>query len=347
MGFEVMRIILDAMGSDRGAREFVKAAVAAVDELDVDIVLVGLKEELLPLLREEDPDGECSKKITIVNASEVVDMNDDPVRVMKEKPDSSMTVAMRLLTEGGGDALVSAGNTGALLTQATLIVKRIKGVRRAALAPVIPTTEGFALLIDSGANVECTPEVLLQFALMGAFYTEHALGVPSPRVGLLNNGAEEHKGDELHREAYKLLKKAGEDGLINFIGNIEGRDAPLGRADVIVADGFSGNVFLKTMEGVGLSFAKELKKIFMISKRAKLSAFMVRNGVREFKRKMDYNEAGGAPLLGVKAPVIKAHGSASSVSIGNCIGQAMDYVDSGMILKISNNFSRGEASRGE
>ena len=342
-----MRVILDAMGSDKGAREFVKGALLAVEELDIEIKLVGREEELNGLLEEEGENCEYKWKISIVNASEVVDMNDDPVKVMKEKPDSSMTVALRLLANGEGDALVSAGNTGALLTQSTLILKRIKGVRRAALAPVIPTGEGFALLIDSGANVECTPEYLLQFGLMGAFYAEHALGVVSPRVGLLNNGAEEHKGDPLHREAYQLLKKAGEDGLINFIGNVEGRDVPLGKADVVVADGFSGNVFLKTFEGLGLAFAKELKKIFMISRRAKLSAFMVRNGIREFRRKFDYNEAGGAPLLGVRMPVIKTHGSTSSVALCNSIVQAVDYVNSGMTIKIAQSFSGGEEENGE
>ncbi len=346
-GFENMRIILDAMGGDKGAREFVKGALLAVEELDIDIKLVGREEELKSLLEEEGQNCEYKWRISIVNASEVVDMNDDPVSVMKEKPDSSMTVALRLLAEGSGDALISAGNTGALLTQSTLILKRIKGVRRAALAPVIPTSEGFALLIDSGANVECTPEYLLQFGLMGSYYTEHALGVISPRVGLLNNGAEEHKGDPLHREAYQLLKKAGEDGLINFIGNVEGRDVPLGKADVVVADGFSGNIFLKTVEGVGLSFAKELKKIFMISKRAKLSAFMVRNGIREFRRKIDYNEAGGAPLLGVRKPVIKTHGSTSAVAICNSILQAIDYIDSGMIIRIGQSLSRREEESGE
>ncbi len=342
-----MTIILDAMGGDKGAREFVKGALLAVEEFDADIKLVGCEEELKSLLSEEDKNGDYKGRISVVNAGEVVDMNDDPVAVMKEKPDSSMTVALRLLAEGGGDALISSGNTGALLTQATLIVKRIKGIRRAALAPVIPTTEGFALLIDSGANVECTPEYLLQFGLMGAYYAEHALSVMSPRVGLLNNGAEEHKGDQLHREAYQLLKEAGDDGAINFVGNIEGRDVPLGKVDVVVADGFSGNVLLKTMEGVGISFAKELKKIFMTSKRAKFSALMVRNGIREFRRKMDYNEAGGAPLLGVKKPVIKAHGSAGAVAICNSIIQAIDYIDSGIIAKIEHSFSRGEAESRE
>ena len=201
-----MRIILDTMGGDKGSAEFVKGALLAMEELDVDIVLVGDEKEISECLKKEDPDNRYTKNISVVNASEVVDMNDDPLRVMKEKPDASMTVALKLLSEGRGDALVSSGNTGALLTQATLIVKRIKGIRRAALAPVIPTAKGPALLIDSGANAECTTEYLYQFALMGSYYAKNAMGMKEPRVALLNNGVEEHKGDELRRETYKLLK---------------------------------------------------------------------------------------------------------------------------------------------
>ncbi len=339
-----MRIILDTMGSDNGAREFVKGAVLATEELDVDIVLVGNEDELTQLLKSEDPNGKYRKNISIVNASEVVHMNDDPLRVMKEKPDSSMTVAMKALAEGRGDALVSGGSTGALLTQATLILKRIKGIRRAALAPITPTATGISVLIDSGANAECTPEYLYQFALLGSFYAERALGIKAPRVGLLNNGAEEHKGDSVHQEAYKLLRAAGDKGIINFIGNIEGRDGPLGSADVIVADGFSGNIYLKTMEGIGMFFARELKNMFMSSTKGKLAALLVKNNIGGFKKKIDYNSAGGAPLLGVRKPVIKAHGSANSVAIYHCIIQAIDYVDSGMTIKISQSLAEGNES---
>lgn len=339
-----MRIILDTMGSDNGALEFVKGAILATEELDVDILLVGNEEELSQLLKSEDPKGKYKKNVSIVNASQVVDMNDDPLRVMKEKPDSSMTVAMKALAEGRGDALVSGGSTGALLTQATLILKRIKGIRRAALAPVTPTASGISVLIDSGANAECTSEYLYQFALMGSFYAERALGIKAPRVGLLNNGAEEHKGDSVHQEAYKLLRAAGDKGIINFIGNIEGRDGPLGCADVIVADGFSGNIYLKTMEGIGMFFARELKSMFMSSIKGKLAALLVKKNIGGFKKKIDYNSAGGAPLLGVKKPVIKAHGSANSVAIYHCIIQAIDYVDSGMTIKISQSLAEGNDS---
>lgn len=337
-----MRIILDAMGGDKGPAEFVKGAVLAAEELDVDIVLVGKADEIETALADADSEGKYRKNISVVDAGEVVGMNDDPVRVMKEKPDSSMTSALKLLADGKGDALVSSGNTGALLAQSTLILKRIKGVRRAALAPVLPTATGVSLLIDSGANVECTPEYLLQFAVMGSFYMKNALRVDNPSVGLLNNGTEEHKGDEMHREAYKLLKKAGEDGKINFIGNIEGRDGPLGEADVVVADGFSGNVYLKTMEGVGMFFARELKNIFMQSMRGKFSALMVKQGIQKFRSKMDYNNAGGAPLLGVRRPVIKVHGSSNATAICNAVIQAIDYIDSGMTIKLAHTFEKGD-----
>jgi len=337
-----MRIMLDTMGSDNGAAEFVKGAVLAAEELDVDIVLVGDEAELTNLLKKEDPKGKYKTAISIIPSTEVVRMNDDPLKVMKEKPDSSMTVALRALSEGKGDALISAGNTGALLTQATLIAKRIKGVRRAALAPVIPSAKGIAVLIDSGANAECTSEYLYQFALMGAFYAEHALGIKNPKVGLLNNGAEEHKGDAVHQEAYKLLRDAGERGKINFIGNIEGRDGPLGVADVIVADGFSGNVYLKTIEGVGMFFARELKAMFMSSLKGKIAGLLVKDSIAGFKEKIDYNDAGGAPLLGIKKPVIKAHGSSKAKSIYHCIIQAIDYIDSGMTIQLEQSLREGK-----
>ena len=336
-----MRIILDAMGGDKGSAEFVKGALLAIEELDVDIVLVGDEKEISETIKQEDPKGQLSKNISVVHASEIVGMNDDPLHVMKEKPDSSMTVALKLLADGKGDALISSGNTGALLTQATLIAKRIKGIRRAALAPVIPTATGAALLIDSGANAECTTEYLYQFALMGSFYAENAMGIKNPRVGLLNNGAEEHKGDELRRETYKLLKEAHEKGLINFIGNIEGRDVPLGGADVIVADGFSGNVLLKTIEGTAAYFIKALKNIFMSSTKGKIAGLLVKDGMKEIKSKIDHNTAGGAPLLGVRKPVMKAHGSAGYKSVYNTIVQIIDYIDSGMTIKIGKSLGEG------
>ena len=339
-----MKIILDTMGSDYGAVEFVKGAVLAAEACDAEFLLVGKEDVLLPLIQENDTNGKLNGRYSVINATEVVDMNDDPLKVMKEKPDSSMTVALKTLANDGADALVSAGNTGALLTEATLIAKRIRGIRRAALAPITPTANGNAILIDSGANAECTPEYLYQFALMGSFYAERIMGIASPRVGLLNNGAEDHKGDEVHREAYKLLLAAHNNGEINFVGNIEGRDGPLGEADVIVADGFSGNIYLKTMEGVGLFFTRELKAIFMSSLIGKLSALLLKKAIVGFKKKVDYNNAGGAPLLGVRKPVIKAHGSAKAVSICNCILQAKQYAESGIVDEIGKSLKKEDNS---
>jgi len=232
---------------------------------------------------------------------------------------------------------VSAGSTGALLSGATLLVKRIKGVRRAGLSPFIPTAKGHALLIDCGANAECSPEYLLQFAFMGSLYMRHALGLEKPRVGLLNIGAEETKGDPVHKEAYQLLKKAQEGGRLHFIGNLEGRDIAFGAADVIVADGFSGNVMLKTAEGMGLFFADLMKRMFMKNLITKLGALCVKNGLRSFKKLMDYTEYGGAPFLGVSRPVIKAHGSSNARAVAAAVRQAHDFAASGVTEKIAEN----------
>ncbi len=338
-----MKVILDTMGSDNGAVEFVKAAYLAADKLDGEFILVGKEDVLLPLIKENDPEGKLSARISVMNASEVVEMHDDPLSVMKEKPDSSMKVALKLLADGDGDILVSAGNTGALLTQATLIVKRIRGIRRAALTPVTPTATGNAVLCDSGANVECTPEYLYQFALMGSFYAEKVMGIPSPKVGLLNNGTEDHKGTELHRATYKVLTDAHNRGEINFVGNIEGRDGPLGKVDVIVADGFSGNIYLKTMEGIGLYFARELKNVFYSSLIGKISGLLLKKSISGFRNKVDYNKAGGAPLLGVKKPIVKAHGSAKAEAICNCVLQAKLCYDAKVCDLIAESLKKEES----
>ena len=339
-----MKVILDTMGGDYGAVEFVKAAILTAKEIDGEFLLVGREEILRPLIAENDPKGKFSDRLTIVNASEVVEMHDDPLAVMKEKPDSSMKVALKALADGDGDIVVSAGNTGALLTQATLIVKRIRGVRRAALAPVTPTATGNALLIDSGANPECTPEYLYQFALMGSFYAEKVMGIPSPKVGLLNNGEEEHKGDELRKATYKVLREAHNNGEINFAGNIEGRDGPLGKVDVIVTDGLSGNIYLKTMEGIGLYFARELKNLFYSSLVGKISGLLLKKSIAKFRDKVDYNKAGGAPLLGVKKPVVKAHGTAKALSIYHCILQAKLCYDAHVADLIAESLKKEETT---
>lgn len=324
-----MRIIVDAMGGDNAPNEIVLGALAAAKRFGVDILLVG-KEELIRPLIPEDANG-----ITVLNAEQVVTMEDDPMSVLRAKKDSSMAYAFKALRDGEGDAVVSAGNSGAILAAGTMIVKRIKGIRRAAFAPIMPTMTGETLLIDSGANAECTPEYLLQFATMGTHYIKAVRGVENPKVGLLNNGVEEHKGTPMHQETYKVLRDAD----INFYGNVEGRDVPEGKVDVVVADGFSGNVLLKTFEGVGNFFLKELKVIFGKNIFTKLATMVLMSGVKALKKKTDHNEVGGAPLLGISKPVFKAHGSAKARTIENAIGQAIAYVEQGVIAKITESIS--------
>lgn len=319
-----MNILVDAMGGDNAPLEIVKGAVEAVGELSVNVTLIGRGEDILATLREQGL-TDLPKGLSVSHAEQVVLMTDSPVASGKEKPDSSLAVGLRMLCAGEGDAFVSAGNTGALLSGAILTAKRIRGIRRAALAPVIPTKTGGAILIDCGANLECKPEYLLQFGYMGSLYAQKVLGRQKPRVGLLNIGTEESKGPELQREAYRLLKEAGDAGKMNFVGNIEGRDVAFGVADVVVSDGYSGNVFLKTMEGVGLYFADMLKDLFYKNALTKISALMVKNGLRTFKKTLDYAETGGSPLLGLQKPVIKAHGSSNAKAIKNAIRQARDF----------------------
>ena len=329
-----MKIIVDAMGGDNAPQAPVMGAVQANKEYGVDITLVGRGEEILKVL-EDNGIKNLPAGIEIAHASEVVEMCDNPATAFKEKKDSSLTVGLNLLKEGVGDAFVSAGSTGALLSAATLLVKRVKGIRRAALAPVVPTGKGGAVLIDCGATAECTPEFLLQFAFMGSYYAERVLGRPEPKVGLLNIGAEPSKGTELQQEAYQLLKKAGEEGRINFTGNVEAREAVEGAVDVIVSDGYSGNIFLKTMEGAGLFLGREIKKMFKKSAKTKLAALLVKKPMKALKHTLDYREAGGAPLMGVRRPVIKAHGSSDAKAMMNAIHQASLFADSQAIETIT------------
>jgi len=334
-----MKIILDAMGGDLAPQAQVEGAVRAVRAYDVEVVLVGREAEILDVLRDL---GHASLPmgLSIVNASEVVTMDDDPTNVFREKKDSSLSVGLKLLKDGGGDGFVSAGNTGALLVGATLIPRRIRGIRRAALTPVIPNREGGALLIDCGANTECVPEYLVQFAYMGSYYVRRVLGRETPRVGLLSNGTEETKGTPLHKETYQLLQEAHALGKLNFIGNIEGRDVLLGGVDVVVTDGFTGNVLLKGIEGTAMFLTGELKSIFMQSATTKLAALLVRKGLRNFKKKMDVSEVGGTALLGITKPVIKAHGNSDAKTISSAIRQARDLAQSGIIEDITTNIGK-------
>jgi len=331
-----MRIILDVMGGDNAPGELVRGALLANREQRCDITLVGRGEDILGVLKQEGLDT-LPSGVEIAHASQVVGMEDDPSSAIKEKPDSSVAVGLNLLVEGGGDAFVSAGSTGAVLSGATLIVKRIKGIRRAALSPIIPTAKGGALLIDCGANVECTPEYLLQFAFMGSLYMKHAMGHETPRVGLLNIGTEETKGTPAHKEAYQLLRRVHEDGRIHFAGNVEGRDIAFGAADVVVADGFSGNILLKTTEGIGLFFADLMKQMFTKNAVTKLGALCVKDGLRSFRKLLDYTEYGGAPFIGVSRPVIKAHGSSNARATASAIRQAAAFASSGVTKQITDN----------
>ncbi len=331
-----MRIIVDAMGGDNAPQATVRGALQAIKELGAEVILVGRGEEILETLH-ADGIAELPAGLEITHADQVVEMCDNPATAFKEKKDSSLTVGLNLLKEGVGDAFVSAGSTGALLSAATLLVKRVKGIRRAALAPVVPTGKGGAVLIDCGATAECTPEFLLQFAFMGSYYAERVLGRPEPKVGLLNIGAEPSKGTELQQEAYQLLKKAGEEGRINFTGNVEAREAVEGAVDVIVSDGYSGNIFLKTMEGAGLFLGREIKKMFLKSLKTKIAAVLVKDELKEFKKLMSADEVGGTALIGISKPVVKAHGSSDAYAIRNAIRQAMDFSKSGIIEDIVEN----------
>ena len=321
-----MRILIDAMGGDHAPNAIVQGAVDAAKEFDVQIVLIGKGEAILKSLSDLGLET-LPKGVEIANADDVVDMHDDPATVIRTRKDSSMVVGMRMLAEGEGDAFISAGSTGALLSAATLIVKRVKGIRRAAFCPEIPT-DNKTLLIDCGANSECTPEFLLQFAYLGTVYAEQVQGKTNPTVGLLNIGAEETKGTALHQEVYGLLQKAHNQGFINFAGNVEARDVPLGAVDVVVADGFSGNILLKSIEGTAAFMAQMMKSMFKKNLLTKLSALACKSGIAAFKKRMDYREVGGTMLLGITKPVVKAHGSSDARAIRSAVRQAMEAAKS-------------------
>ena len=339
-----MKIIVDAMGGDNAPVSNVRGALAAVRELGVEVILVGRGEDILKVLK-EDGIGELPPGLEIVHASEVVEMCDNPATAFKEKKDSSLTVGLNLLKNGDGAAFVSAGSTGALLSAATLMVKRIRGIRRAAMAPVIPTTTGQAVLIDCGANAECTPEYLVQFAYLGSYYAHRVLGVERPRVGLLNIGTEDSKGTDLQKETLRWLREAHTAGHLNFIGNIEAKEAIKGGCDVIVCDGFSGNVLLKTMEGVGSFAGSALKAMFKKNLLTKRAALCVMPGLNAFKAKLDPNKVGGTAFIGISRPVIKAHGSSNAEAIENAMGQAVQVARSGIIRDIEENVALMKVER--
>lgn len=323
-----MKILIDAFGGDNAPLEIVKGSVMAASEYDVEIILCGDENILKKIIEEQNI---LDRRISILHAPQVINMDDDPQLILKEKSDSSMSAGLRALAKGEADAFVTAGSTGAVLVGASLIVKRIRGIKRAALATLMPTTASPCMLIDCGANVECRPEFLNQFALMGSIYMNKIQGIDSPRVALLNNGTEKNKGTPFQIESHELMEKAEN---YNFIGNVEGRDIPLGGCDVAVADGFSGNIVLKTYEGVGLAFMGQVKEVFTGKKRGLLAALLVKRELYDMKKRLDYSEYGGAPLLGISKPVIKAHGSSKAKAIKNAVRQAVNVVDMQVIPTI-------------
>lgn len=321
-----MKIIIDCMGGDNAPLEMLKGTVDAKAELGGEYLLVGHKTQLETLAQENGLD---ISGFEILHAESVVTMEDDSM-AFREKKDSSMTLALRALANGEGDAMVSCGNTGALFAGASLTVRRIRGVHRAALAAILPFQPP-VLLLDCGANVTVQPEFLVQFATMGSAYMKALYGLDKPRVGLLNNGSEEHKGTPIQTEAYQLLKNCPD---IHFVGNVEGNAVPFGVCDVLVADGYTGNVLLKTMEGMGKLFMTRMKGIFYASAISKLAALTVKKSFMQFKKDMDVKEHGGSPILGLRKPVIKAHGSSDAKAFKSAIRQAMRLAESGAIATI-------------
>ena len=321
-----MKIVVDGFGGDHAPLAVLEGCAMAVKAYGVEILLTGDQQKLEQIAREK---GISLDGIQIVHAPDVIEMHDDPVSLLKAKSQSSMAVAFQLLKEGKGDAFVSAGSTGAIVVGANFIIKRIKGIKRAGLATVIPTASGCYLLMDAGANLDCKPETLTHFGIMGSIYMQKVMKVASPRVGLVNVGTEDTKGGELQLGAYTMMQQAP----IHFTGNVEARELPKGGVDVAVADGFTGNIILKLTEGMGSLMSTKLKEIFSGTV-GKLAGALVLSKIKALKASMDYTEYGGAPLLGAARPVIKAHGSSNAKAIMNAIRQARDYVQGGVTGEI-------------
>ncbi|MGL6173263.1 MAG: phosphate acyltransferase PlsX [Cellulosilyticaceae bacterium] len=326
------KIAVDVMSGDYAPNELIKGCAKASKDTSCILVLVGKEQMITAALKECAYD---ESKIEIVNADDIITMEDSPVTAIRTKKDSSMVVGLRLLKEKKVDGFVCAGNTGALLAGATLIVGRIKGVERPALAPLIPTKKGNTLLIDCGANMDAKPSYLDQFARMGTVYMEECLEIKNPSVGLINVGTEEEKGNALTKEAFKLLK---EDEKINFIGNVEAREIPSGKADILVCDAFVGNVILKFMEGFGLWVFSMLKAEFTSSLKSKIAALMLKKNIYNIKGRFDYSNKGGAPLLGVNGLVVKTHGNSKEKEIYSTIMQTEAFIKNGLIDKIASKF---------
>lgn len=327
-----MKIIIDAFGGDHAPLAVLQGAALAVAEYGVEIVLTGDRKTIEQCAAENSISLD---RMEILQAESVILMEDDPTAVIKEKKDSSMSVGLRALADGKGDAFISAGSTGALVVGGSMLVKRIKGVKRVALASVIPGKNKRFLMLDIGANAECRPEMLQQFGIMGSIYAKRVLGLEEPSVGLLNIGTEETKGTELHRTAYSLLQKAP----LNFIGNVESRELPTGNTDVIVTDGFTGNIALKLIEGVSGTMFSMIKGVLKKNFVTLFGAMLLKKGLYEIKAKSDYTEVGGAPLLGTRKPVIKAHGSSNAQAIKNAVRVAKTFAETNVIGQISGDLA--------
>ena len=332
-----MKIIVDAFGGDNAPLEIIKGCADAVNSLEVNILLTGREKEIRSVANENNIplDG-----MDISDVHDVITMEDDAGDIMKSKSNSSMAEGLRRLAVGDGDAFVSGGNSGALTVGATFMVKRIKGISRIAFAPVMPKSEGCFMLIDGGANVSCKPDMLRQFGIMGSIYMERVMDIRHPRVALANIGTEDHKGGELQHRAFELLK----DSDINFIGNIEARDIPMDAGDVIVADGFTGNVILKMYEGVALMLMGKIKGVFTKSAVNKLAAAIVLKDMKALKKNFDYNEYGGAPLMGCAKPVFKTHGSAKAKTVYNAIRLTKAYVEGSVVDEIALSIAKYQQS---
>lgn len=324
-----MKIIVDAFGGDNAPLEILKGCAEAIAEYGIDILLVGSKSKIEKVANEN---GVILYRMEIHDTEDIITNEDDPSEIMKSKNKSTMAEGLRLLAQGEGDAFVSAGNSGALVMGSTFIVKRIKGIKRCAFAPIIPKEKGCFMLIDCGANVECRPEMLKQFGIMGSIYMDKVMGVKNPRVGLVNVGVEEHKGGDFQHETYNKLKGSN----LNFVGNIEAREIPVDAADVVVTDGFTGNVMLKLYEGVALTLMGKIKEVLSANVKTKIAGAMILPEMKALKKQIDYNEFGGAPIMGISKPVFKAHGSSNAKTFKNAIRLTVDYVKGNVAEEIKN-----------
>ena len=337
-----MVILLDAMGGDNAPDANIKGAVDAINQIEAEVILIGKEEIIKSKIKEfyNKDISEISPRLKIKNTTETIEMDEIPTQAIKHKKDSSMVVGFNMLKNGEGDVFISAGNSGALLTGATLLVGRIKGVDRPALAGILPAYKSRLVLMDCGSNTNCKPINLLQFAQMSSIYLKTTLGVESPRVGLLNIGTEETKGNELTKESYKLLKEKSKELGINFIGNVEGRDAFSGKVDIVVTDGFTGNIFLKAVEGLGKFVKRSLTESLTKNLISKIAALPSLPAIKRFSKTVDYKEYGGALFLGVKKPVVKAHGSSDEKLFEFTIKQAESFVKNKAVDKLIEEFEQ-------